>query len=67
MDAGVEFGTAKMYPFYATRWWLRMRKCNPITYADGSVGASNAFYVPFWALPFEVMHRAIFGSTQFLK
>lgn len=40
------------------RWWIKSR---PVKSANGSAAAE--LYVPFWALPLELLHRAVFGKA----
>ena len=46
-----------------SRWWLRTRHIAPVLHADGQWGASQELYVPFWAWPLELAHRALFGRA----
>lgn len=51
-------------PWYMRRWWLKGREVTPIRYADGTVGGCGELYVPLWAWPLELLHRAIFGRVH---
>lgn len=61
MQSEYKIGIAKH--IMLQRWWLRTRECESIVYDDGSIGASAEFYIPIWAWPFELVHRAIFGKA----
>jgi hypothetical protein len=45
---------------YASRWWLRAGKCEVNT-REGWIGGAE-LYVPWWAWPFELLYRAVFGN-----
>jgi len=66
-ENGYMLGTSLSLPKYLCRWWLRTRPCKNAVQINAGQGipASVEFYVPFWAWPFEILHRAIFGSTRF--
>ncbi len=56
----------KSMPKPFCRWWLKTRPCKLATQINQNEGISPCieFYVPLWALPFEILHRVIFGSTK---
>jgi hypothetical protein len=45
------------------RWWLRTRHVTPV-YFGGQWSACQELYVPWWAWPFELAHRAVFGRSR---
>jgi len=45
------------------KWWIRVKPCAAIM-IDGLWSASSEIYVPWWAWPFEIIHRMIFGSSK---
>lgn len=52
-----------------TKWWLRTRVVTPAK-QDAESGlwhAMHEIYVPWWAWPLELAHRAIFGRTILTK
>ena len=53
----------KQKSFILTRWWLKTREVKAIVYPNNLIGASYEFYVPFWAWPFELLHRLFFGKV----
>ena len=55
MDENV---TIMQKPLWRCRWWLATR---PVHDADMPV---VEFYVPWWAWPLELCHRAIFGVDR---
>lgn len=59
-----ELVTRTGLPRQLTRWWLKVRQIEPIRTDDGLIHAMSEFYVPFWAWPFELLHRMVFGSTK---
>ena len=58
--------TKTALPIPLQRWWLRTRNCklgiqmNP----EDGMPACIEFYVPWWAWPLELIHRAIFGYPK---
>jgi len=55
----------KQHPLPMLRWWLKTR---PLTHSI-QLGPPNIlpvmeFYVPFWAWPFELLHRLIFRRIR---
>jgi len=56
---GHEYGEAKTRHTALCRWWLKIRTCEQSCVG----GAVHEFYVPFWAWPFEWLHRLIFGRA----
>ena len=62
-----EFTTGTCRPRPLTRWWLRTRFIEVITYDNGLIGAPMELYVPFWAWPLELLHRVVFGSTKIIS
>jgi hypothetical protein len=51
-------------PKYLRRWWLRFRPCKTQILASEYTGYALEFYVPWWAWPFELIHRMIFGRAK---
>ena len=44
------------------KWWMRVE---PLKFEPSSRLQSGArFYVPWWAWPLELVHRAIFGRVK---
>ena len=59
-----EYVTKISLPKLLTRWWLKTRPCkNIVQIGSKGVPACIEFYVPFWAWPFELIHRLFFGRT----
>lgn len=54
-------------PKYLCRWWMRSRQIKEITYSDGSRGALNEFYCPWWAKPLDFVWKMIFGNPVLIK
>ena len=59
-----KLGTGR--PRWLCRWWLLTRPCARGEQLDscGAFSPSIEFFVPWWAWPLELLHRAIFGSTR---
>lgn len=56
--------TAVGRPLPLCRWWLRTRPLrNAVQIGPAGIPAVVEFYVPFWAWPFELLHRLIFGRS----
>ena len=53
-------------PKWLCRWWLRTRPCKNAVQMNPNDGipACIEFYVPAWAWPFELLHRAVFGKAK---
>lgn len=51
-------------PKYLRRWWLRTRPCKKQILVSEYFDNPLEFYVPWWAWPFELMHRMIFGRAK---
>ena len=52
-----------------TKWWLKVRPCKSAIQINANQGIPPCieFYVPFWAWPFELLHRLyclIFGKDK---
>jgi hypothetical protein len=75
-----DYKIAMGYPWYFCKWWRRIRKCDEYSLPlETSVKIINKegerifkmdvmeFYTPWWAWPFELLHRAIFGNSKFIK
>ncbi len=41
------------------RWWVKTKECEATTPEE----AVHELYVPFWAWPFEWLHRLVFGRA----
>lgn len=65
MKEEYKVGTCRPLPF--CRWWCRVRPLKNAVQLNAGEGipAAVEFYVPWWAWPFELLHRLIFGSTKF--
>lgn len=46
------------------RWWLRGEVVSRIIEADEVAAYAWDFTVPFWAWPFELLHRLAFGKCD---
>lgn len=55
--------TGTSLPRPLTKWWLRAGP-PPIAanYAHGEIPGAQ-IYVPWWAWPLELLHRAVFGKV----
>lgn len=51
---------------FARRWWLKCKVTKLIDDPNGFTDLAE-FYVPFWAWPFELCHRMVFGYSRILK
>jgi hypothetical protein len=63
-EDSTEYKVGTFPPWYARKWWMRVREVESVTYSDGSVGGCAEFYVPWWSWPFELLHRLIFGNPK---
>ncbi len=61
MDVQYQVGIAR--PWYKRRWWMRQRQIVSVHTSQGWTGGAE-LYVPFWARPFELIHRAVFGAVK---
>ena len=47
------------------RWWMRTRPVRNAVQIDGQgLPPVRELYVPWWAWPLELLHRAIFGRAK---
>ncbi len=59
-----EYVMGKSLPKPLTRWWLKTRPCkNAVQIGPKGMPACIEFYVPWYAWPFELLHRIIFGKA----
>jgi len=58
--------TKKSLPLPLTKWWAKTRPCKKAVQLNVNEGipACIEFYVPWWAWPLEMLHRAIFGRDD---
>ena len=61
MSKNYNIGRFTQRPKLFCKWWLKTRPCK------NTVQTCIEFYVPFWAWPFELLHRAFFGSVKFIN
>jgi len=60
-----EYVTKTALPAPLRRWWLKTRECKAGIQLDGQgMPACVEYFVPWWAWPFELIHRAIFGHVR---
>ena len=57
-----QVGKSKHWLF--CKWWMRIRPVVSQAIPCPSSCRCVEFYVPWWAWPFELIHRAIFGKTK---
>jgi len=57
-----DFKESQLEPWFIRRWWLNCR-VTTIDNINGSWVAASELYVPWWAWPFELLHRLIFGRA----
>lgn len=58
-----EMKEGRIAPWYLRKWWMRMREIESVQTPQGWTGCAE-FYVPWWAWPFELAYRAIFGNAR---
>jgi len=51
------------HPRWLCRWWLSFRPCVS-EQIDGLWTAPSEGYIPWWAWPFELCHRLIWGRCS---
>lgn len=59
-----KYTIGKSLPRPLCKWWLRTRDCKGQIPTDGWIHPAIEFYVPFWAWPLELLHRAFFGNPK---
>lgn len=58
-----EYVTMRAKPLFMRRWWMKTRPCkDAVQIGDSGLPAVCEFYVPWYAWPFELIYRAIFGK-----
>jgi len=64
MDNKEDYVMKKALPTPLTRWWLKTRPCkNAVQIGPEGISACIEFYVPWYAWPFELLHRLVFGKA----
>lgn len=62
-----EMKTCEAVPRWRSKWWMRMEVLEQYYDAKGAEHGTLRFYVPWWAWPLELFHRAIFGYPKLEK
>ena len=57
----------KSLPRPLCKWWKRFRRVKDQVPMDGLIHAAVELYVPWWAWPFELTHRMVFGNLKLTR
>jgi hypothetical protein len=64
MSSQLEYKLGKSRYWLFRRWWLKCRKCEQTYDIDGTMHGILELVIPWWAWPFEIIHRMIFGYVK---